>query len=45
MTPPSPWIGSTMKAAVFGVIAASSASASPYGTSAKPGVNGPNPAR
>ena len=45
MTPASPWIGSTMNAAVFGVIAASSASASPYGMSVKPGVNGPKPAR
>ena len=32
MTPASPWIGSTRKATVFGVIAASSASASPNGT-------------
>ena len=41
MTPASPWIGSTRKATVLGVIAASSASASPNGTILKPGVNGP----
>ena len=45
MMPASPWIGSTRKAAVFGVIAASSAAASPNGTLAKPGVNGPKPSR
>ena len=43
--PASPWIGSTMKAAVSGVIAASSAAASPNGTVAKPGANGPKPSR
>jgi hypothetical protein len=30
---------------VSGVIAAASASASPYGTTSNPGVNGPNPPR
>ncbi len=39
--PASAWMGSTMKAAVFGVMAFSRASASPNGTMAKPGVNGP----
>ncbi len=39
--PASPWMGSSSTAAVFGVIAAASASASPYGTRTKPGVNGP----
>ena len=37
MMPASPWIGSTRNAAVFGVIAASSAAASPNGTLTKPG--------
>ena len=41
MTPPSPWIGSTRTAHVFGVIAARTASTSPYLTIRKPGVNGP----
>jgi hypothetical protein len=45
MMPPSPWIGSTRKPAVFGVMAFSRASASPYGIEMKPGVNGPNPSR
>ena len=45
MTPASPWIGSTRKATVFGVMAASSASASPNGTTVKPGANGPKPPR
>jgi hypothetical protein len=45
MIPASPWTGSTMKAAVHGVIAASSAPASPNGTWRKPGVKGPNPSR
>ena len=45
MMPASPWIGSTRKAAVFGVIAASSAAASPNGTLTKPGANGPKPSR
>ena len=43
--PPSPWIGSTRKAAVFGVIAASNAATSPNGTDLKPGGNGPKPSR
>ena len=41
MTPPSPWIGSTKIAAVFGPTAASTAARSPYGTIRKPGVKGP----
>jgi len=41
MTPASPWIGSTRKATVFGVMAASSALASPNGMILKPGANGP----
>src|SRR5579875_1989364 len=41
MIPPSPWIGSTKKAQVFGVIAFSSAAGSPYGTMRNPGANGP----
>ncbi len=41
MTPASPWIGSTRKATVFGVIASSSAAASPNGMILKPGANGP----
>jgi hypothetical protein len=42
-TPPaSPWIGSSRTAAEFSVIPARSASMSPYGTTLKPGVNGPN---
>ena len=45
ITPASPWIGSTRKATVLGVIAASSAAASPKGTSLKPGANGPKPSR
>ena len=45
MTPASPWIGSTRKATVFGVIAFSKASASPNGTTTKPGANGPKPPR
>src|SRR4051794_11069250 len=40
MTPASPWIGSTRKAAVFGVIACSSAAASPNGMILNPGANG-----
>jgi hypothetical protein len=43
--PASPWIGSTRKAHVFGVMASMTALASPYGTILKPGVNGPNPSR
>ena len=45
MTPASPWIGSTRKAAVRGLIARANASASPYGMIRNPGVNGPNPER
>ena len=45
MTPASPWIGSTRKATVLGVIAAASASESPNGTMRKPGGNGPKPPR
>ena len=41
MTPASPWIGSTRKATVLGPMARSSASASPYGTTLKPGAKGP----
>jgi hypothetical protein len=41
MTPASPWIGSTRKATVFGVIASSSALALPKGMILKPGANGP----
>ena len=44
-TPASPWMGSTSTAAVFSSIARAMASASPYGTDTKPGVNGPKPAR
>ena len=40
MTPPSPWIGSTSTAQVFGVIAARTASTSPYLTMRKPGRTG-----
>ncbi len=43
--PPSPWMGSTRKPTVFGPMARSSAARSPYGTSRKPGVNGPKPSR
>lgn len=39
--PPSPWIGSTIKAQVLGVIASFSALASPKGIVLKPGVSGP----
>ena len=45
MMPPSPWIGSTRNAAVFGVMAAASAAASPNGIVTNPGGNGPNPSR
>ncbi len=41
ITPPSPWIGSNMTAAVLGVMAASTAAASPYLTEINPGVYGP----
>ena len=43
MMPASPWMGSTRNAAVFGVMAASSAAASPKGMTLNPGVSGPNP--
>ena len=43
--PASPWIGSTRKAQVFGVIACLSALASPKGMTLKPAVNGPKPSR
>jgi hypothetical protein len=43
--PPSPWIGSTRKAAVSGVMAAAMASGSPNGICLKPGANGPKPSR
>ena len=39
MTPASPWIGSTRKATVFGVIASSSALVFPNGMILKPGAN------
>ncbi len=39
--PASAWMGSTRKAAVFGVIALSRASASPKGMTGKPGREGP----
>src|SRR4029077_8581029 len=45
MTPASPWIGSTRKPTVFGVIASSSALASPNGMILKPGANGPKCSR
>ena len=45
ITPASPWIGSTRKPTVLGVMAASSASASPNGITLKPGANGPKPPR
>jgi hypothetical protein len=38
-------MGSTRKATVLGVIAASSAEGSPKGTRRNPGVNGPKPSR
>ena len=43
--PASHWIGSNRKAQVCGVMASSSASASPNGTVTKPGVKGPKPSR
>src|SRR3982074_703966 len=45
ITPASPWIGSTRKATVCGVIASSSALASPNGMILKPGANGPKCSR
>ena len=44
-TPPSPWIGSTMIAAVFVETAASSAAGSLAGTKRTPGSSGSNGAR
>src|SRR5512134_2649632 len=43
--PPSPCTGSTRNAAVLGVMAASSADGSLYGTATKPGGNAPKPSR
>ncbi len=43
--PASPWIGSIRTAAVSGVIAAATASASPKETLTKPGAKGPKPSR
>jgi hypothetical protein len=40
ITPASPWIGSTRKATVRSVMAASRAAASPKGMMVKPGVKG-----
>ena len=45
MTPASPWIVSTRKATVFGVIASSSALTFPKGIILKPGANGPKCSR
>ena len=45
ITPASPWIGSSRTATVSSSMASRMASASPYGTIRKPGVNGPNPSR
>src|SRR5215469_15242707 len=45
ITPASPWMGSTRKATVSGVIAASSAVASPNGTTRNPGVKEPKSSR
>jgi hypothetical protein len=44
-TPPSPWIGSTMTAAVASVIAAAIAAVSPGFTNVTPGTSGPNGSR
>ena len=44
-TPPSPWIGSIMIAAVSGPIAASTAARSPAGIWSKPSTFGPKPSR
>ena len=41
ITPASPWIGSMRTATVVSSIASRIAAASPYGTTRKPGVNGP----
>ena len=43
--PPSPWIGSTRKPAVFSSIAASAASRSLNSTTVKPGSSGAKPSR
>src|SRR6266516_5924096 len=40
-TPASPWIGSTRTATTRSFMTSASASRSPYGTTTKPGVNGP----
>ena len=45
MMPASPWIGSTRKAQVLGVILSRSAWASPKATRPKPAGNGPKPWR
>ncbi len=45
MTPPSPWMGSMSTATVLGVMAASTAAASPYSMTEKPGVKGPKSLR
>ena len=44
-TPPSPWIGSTMMAAVRSVTAASSAAGSSVATNVTPGTSGPKGSR
>ncbi len=44
-TPASPWMGSTRKAAVFGVMPARRAEASPKGMRLKPEGKGPKPSR
>ncbi len=41
-TPPSPWIGSAMIAAVSGPTAATSAAGSSFGTNVTPGTSGSN---
>src|SRR6266571_6398477 len=41
MTPASPWIGSTSTATTLSSMASARAPRSPYGTTRKPGVNGP----
>ena len=43
--PPSPWIGSTRKPAVFSSIAASAASRLSNSTTVKPGSSGAKPSR
>ena len=44
-TPPSPWIGSAITAAVWSVTAASSAPMSSGDTNVTPGISGPNGSR